>query len=91
MVTQDGAADKRAGCRKESKHTLLVRDTASAGDLGLQRAHKGGCAEAVDIDVCTPGCGDGGFGDILLGCLLVSLIAKRHRSEVERRVEIVST
>lgn len=50
------------------ERTLLVRNTASAGDQGLEGAHECGGAEAVDVDVGAAGGCDGGFGHVCLGC-----------------------
>lgn len=52
------------GTRREAP-TLLVGNAASTGDLGLERAHEGGGAEAVDVGVGAAGGSNGGFGHVL--------------------------
>ena len=44
---------------------MLVGNAASTGDLGLERAHEGGGAEAVDVGVGAAGGSNGGFGHVL--------------------------
>ena len=44
---------------------MLVRNAASMGDLGLERAHESRGAEAVDVGIGAAGGGNGGFGDVL--------------------------
>ncbi len=61
-----GVGFLRQGNGGRVEHTLLIRDAAGTGDVGLQGAHKRRRAEAVDVGVGAAGGCDGRFGDVLL-------------------------